>query len=93
MSHDLCPYSARTPIVFFYVNKLSGISLFPKYKKIFNYESNVYFLVKSIQLGDYFYLDPYGGYKNDGAHLGLWSGCKDAKRQLIFSSAGNMILG
>ena len=61
--------------------------------EIFNYEPNVYFLVKSIQLGDYFCLDPYGGYKNDGTHVGLWSGCKDAKRQLIFPSAGNMILG
>ena len=93
MTHDLCPYSARTRIVFFYVNKLSNINLFPKYIEIFDYESNVYFLVKSIQLGDYFCLDPYGGYKNDGTHVGLWSSCKDAKRQLIFLRAGNMILG
>ena len=93
MFHDLCPYSARTPIVFFCINILSGTSLLPKYKEIFNYEPNVYFLVKSIPLGNYFCLDPYGGYKNDGTHVGLWSGGKDAKRQLIISSAGNMVLG
>ena len=59
---------------------------------ISNYGSNVYFLVKSVQLGDYFCLDPYGGSKNDGTHVGLWSGCKAAKRRLIFSSVGNFLL-
>ena len=93
MTLSLWPYSACTRIVFFYTNRLSKKSLFPKHRHISHYDFNVYFLVKSVQLGDHFCLDPYGGYKNDGTNVGLWSGCKAAKRQLIFSSAGNMILG
>ena len=54
--------------------------------------SKICFLVKCVQLGDYFCLDTHDGYKKDKTLVGLWSGCKTERRQLIFPSAGNMII-
>ena len=48
-------------------------------------------LVTSVQLGDRFCLDPSGGSIRDGTNVGLWSGCREKKRQLIFPSASNVI--
>ena len=53
----------------------------------------IYFLVKGFQLGDYFCLDTHSGYKKDKTLVGLWSGCKTERKQLIFPIAGNMIIG
>ena len=51
------------------------------------------FLVKAVQLGDEFCLDPFGVAKvADGVHLGLYNNCRVKKKQLIFPCAGNLIL-
>lgn len=51
------------------------------------------FLVKAVQLGDEFCLDPFGvGRAADGVHLALYNNCRAKKKQLIFPSAGNLIL-
>ena len=56
------------------------------------YDRNVLlFLVKTVQLGDKLCLDPYGGSIRDGTNVGLWSGCRVKKRQLIFPGASNVI--
>ena len=52
----------------------------------------VFFLVKAVQFGDEFCLDPLGAGRTDGKHLGLYSNCRAKKKQLIFPSAGNLIL-
>ena len=49
------------------------------------------FLVKTVQLGDKFCLDPYGGSIRDATNVGIWSGCREKRRQLIFPSASNEI--
>ena len=52
----------------------------------------VFFLVKAVQFGDEFCLDPLGAGRADGKHLGLYNNCRAKKKQLIFPSAGNLIL-
>ena len=52
----------------------------------------VFFLVKAVQFGDEFCLDPLGAGRSDGKHLGLYSNYRAKKKQLIFPSAGNLIL-
>ena len=51
------------------------------------------FLVKAVQLGDEFCLDPFGvGRAADGVHLALYNNCRAKKKQLIFPCAGNLIV-